>query len=314
MKSEKEPMQPDFCLRKALVAQIDKKTLIRYDNITLRDVHPDNLFFPFFLYGINTKTGENVTIRLDDNHLPSIFGDRVSSEITSALGINSEIREIEQIETIDSKIVDMGFNPEVVKDVRQLVGRLELPKNAKVLFLGPGATPLQFLLAGDGNLVDIVEKSEAAHQRIAELVQGLDLKTSVRLFEEENRDVITVALEHDAYDIIFAINILDLVGEKKDVYLKMLLAIKDKGKIAIGHFDTGIGSREQNNLDVYAQGLGYGLEDLQIIVDEGHQKTDQWYSDDSTLFRVFKENIPERARGKELSSVADVIRFLAGLK
>lgn len=73
MKSEREPSQPNFELRKALVARISSNTLVKHGDTTLRNVLPNNAYFPHFLNGENIETGERVTIRLDDNQLPIVL-------------------------------------------------------------------------------------------------------------------------------------------------------------------------------------------------------------------------------------------------
>ena len=90
MKSEKEPSQPDFDSRKALIARISDNTLVRQGNVTIRNVHPNNPYFPYFLYGENVETGESTSIRLDDDQLPILFEDDRTEKFKSQSPKNIE--------------------------------------------------------------------------------------------------------------------------------------------------------------------------------------------------------------------------------
>lgn len=315
MESKNNWPQPNFELRKALIAQFHNK-LVSYNNNILKNIYPDNRYFPHFLYGEDVETGEMVTIKLEDDRLPAVIEDKKTGKLVLHTPgvVEAEIVDVKQSQGIDSKLIDSGFDPEVVKKIRQLAEKIKLPKNANILFLGPGVTPLQFLLAGDRNSIEVIEKSADARQKILDTSRRLNIESSVKVLEENNSDLAYATLGRERYDAIFALNILDLVGENRDVYIKILHAIKDKGKIAIGHFDIGIGTREQNNLSLHAESLKYGIEDQKIIVDEGHSKTDRWYSSDSTLFKIYKKDIPQSAQGKELSNLADILKLFASLK
>ena len=140
------------------------------------------------------------------------------------------------------------------------------------------------------------------------------MENRFRVHEGVNSDITKAKIGQDVYDFVSALNILDLVGERHDIYEKILTATRHFGRIAIGHYDIVIGTREQNNLSNYAIKLGYGLEDLQVVIDEGHSRNASWFSKDSTLFRLYKRDIPQRASGKELSEIGDVLKLFASLR
>ncbi len=81
MSQEKTPNTPNFESRRELVSHISNETLVRnHDGVTIRNVYPDNSYFPHFLYGIDVKTGEPVTIKLDDQNLPTTIEKEVPPE------------------------------------------------------------------------------------------------------------------------------------------------------------------------------------------------------------------------------------------
>lgn len=71
--SESEPRQINFEARKAFVSQIKTGTIVKLGGISLRDVQPDNPYFPHWLHGTNVATNESGSIPFDDDNLPEII-------------------------------------------------------------------------------------------------------------------------------------------------------------------------------------------------------------------------------------------------
>ncbi len=276
-------------------------TIVVHEGRTLRNVIVNNLFFPTYLFGTDVDTEERIAVKLDkDAQLYEITDGEQRQESRRAMP------------SVDKALINEGFDPEVIVALRELIPKLQLGFKPKALFIGPNVTPLQFMMAA-GGVVEVVEQSKQARTEIINLARRLDLESSLSILCDENgeSDALTTQLDSDSYDIIVALNVMDLLGESTDMYAKILRAVKHGGKIAIGHFDHGIGTREQLILGRQSEQLGYGAEDLEVVIDEGHKKDHKWYSDDSSLFTIYKENVPDFARGKSMKNLTDILNVFA---
>ena len=197
----------------------------------------------------------------------------------------------------------------------ETANRLGINSDYRVLFIGPRTTPLQYYVAQRAGHVDVMELSKESREAIRKKATQMGMLEKMTILEPPESDIVKASFLADRYDLVVCLSVLDLVGESEAVYYKILATTKHKGRIAIGHHENGIGYKEIGKLDRTSQIRGYVLEDLRLVVDEGHTRTSPYYNRESTLFRLHKREIPPSAQGQfvDAKNPAGVLRFLSSL-
>jgi len=216
-------------------------------------------------------------------------------------------KEVVDLSYIGAQLIKEGFKEKDINFLLELILKLELPKEAKVLFVGSGFTPLQFLMASKGNEVDVMDVNPKVQSKIEKLAKKLNIELNV--FKDDDSDFSKADLKSDQYDYISLISILDLMPFKQEeVFKKILNITKHQGKVAIGHYDIGIATRHIERFREETKNNGCGINNLGIRVGDTEELID------STLLEVLKRDIDKLQKENHPLDILGIFTLFASLK
>ncbi|NTW15720.1 MAG: hypothetical protein HGA38_05155 [Candidatus Moranbacteria bacterium] len=265
------------------------------------------------------ESGDRIVVEFRDGeaYLYPPLGIKADADDNAVREKRSMERDLRPIATTDfqRKMTEVGFDASVVGELLKLVPSLGLRENSEALFLGPSKMPLQFLVANACGSVEVLEKNGERRDWIRGMAESLGISEKMRIREHGEAEIGAARFVEDSYDLIVALSILDLVGESPEVYRRMLRAVRDGGKIIIGHHEMLFGDREKLLLERYAADLRYSVLDLGISIDDGHEPGDPYYNRESYLLQVLKRkernDTPSGGRPRDL---VETLRLFAALE
>lgn len=204
----------------------------------------------------------------------------------------------------------LSFPESVNEEVAAIVRSLELTAGSSILVVGPGCTPMQFELARQQHLVYVSEKNSATMARIRGTAQALGLERTM-IFPHEC-DIAEGHLAQNSFDLVVCLSVLDLFSnvQQKGIARKLLFAMKDGGRIIIGHHDPIAAVRVESLMKTVALDLNYSLVqcDLQSDFHEGCERESRFYPQCVAAFKVCKQPLDVGETGAdEQLSLGDVL-------